>query len=158
VAILVRKDIYVEIEELLPCNRNMVGILTKDKRGVTQQWWSVYVPCSHSNRRQVWNWEIADISDEVFMGGDWNTHMNPKVKAYSAAEADRFNRFAHRNGLVDINNGEHTYHKGEYHSTLDRWMVQGNGARRTKNKDHQTTTCSLWKHKTRKEAILEMQH
>ena len=53
VAILIKKDVYVEIEELLPCNRNMVGILTKDKRGITQQWWSVYVPCSHSNRRQV---------------------------------------------------------------------------------------------------------
>ena len=49
--------------------------------------------------------------------------MNPKVKAYSGTEADRFSRFAHRNGLVNINNGMHTYPKGEYHSTLDRWMV-----------------------------------
>ena len=46
--------------------------------------------------------------------------MNLKVKAYSATEVDRFNRFTHRNGLVDINNGVHMYHKGEYHSTLDR--------------------------------------
>ena len=61
----------------------MVGILTKDKQEVTQQWWFVYVPCSHSNRRHMWNWDIADISKEVFVGGDWNTHMNPKMKAYS---------------------------------------------------------------------------
>ena len=56
VAILVRRDTYTQVEELLPCNGNMVGILTKDKRGVTQQWWSVYVPCVHSSRRHVWNW------------------------------------------------------------------------------------------------------
>ena len=73
----------------------------------------------------MWNWKIADISKEVFVGGDWNTHINPKMKAYTATEADRFNRFTHRNGLVDINNRAHTYHKGEYHSTLDRWMVRG---------------------------------
>ena len=53
VAILVKKNTYTLIEELLPCNGNMVGILTKDKCGVTQQWWSVYVLCSHSNRRHV---------------------------------------------------------------------------------------------------------
>ena len=51
--------------------------------------------------------------------------MNPKVKAYSVTKADRFNRFAYRNGLVNINNGVHTYHKGEYHLTLDRWMLCG---------------------------------
>jgi len=117
---LLKKDTYTLIEELLLCNRNMVEIFIKDKHGITQQWWSVYVPCSHTNRRHVWNWEIADISEEVFVRGDWNIHMNPKVKAYSATEADRFNRFAHRNRLVNINNGRHTYHKGEYHSTLDR--------------------------------------
>ena len=69
-AILVKHDIYTQVEELLPCNGNMVGILTKDKHGVTQQWWSVYVLCVYSNRRHVWNWEIADISEEVFVGGD----------------------------------------------------------------------------------------
>ena len=125
VAILARKNIYTQIEELLPCNSNMVGILVKDKHRVTQQWWSVYVPCSHSNRKHIWNWEINNISKEVYVGGDWNTHMSPKAKAYSAPEADRFNRFAHRNRLVDINNGMLTYHKGEYHSTLNRWMVRG---------------------------------
>ena len=119
-AILVKKNTYTLIEELLLCNRNMVGILTKDKHGITQQWWSVYVLCSHSNRRHVWNWEIADISEEVFVGGDWNTHMNLKVKAYSMTEADRFSRFAHRNRLADINNSMHMYYKREYHSMLDR--------------------------------------
>ena len=128
-AILVKKEVYTQIEELLPCNRNMVEILTKDKRGVTQQWWSVYVPCNHSNRKHIWNWELDDISEEAFVGGDWNTHMSPKAKAYSAPEADRFSRFAHRNGLADINNGMPTYHKGEYHSTLDRWMVRGKWTR-----------------------------
>ena len=38
VAILVKRNIYTTTEELLPCNRNMVEILTKDKCGVTQQW------------------------------------------------------------------------------------------------------------------------
>ena len=38
VAILVKRDTYTTVEELLLCNRNMVEILIKDIQGITQQW------------------------------------------------------------------------------------------------------------------------